>query len=107
MVATMKPTILVITLITLLTSCSVQHDPLIIYDAWQEQQATFIEFNEKAPYANEYIVWRDGEAIQNGTAIFSPLILWFLPEGDLEISMRRLGVGEWQEMKVSVDANRL
>ena len=95
----MKPITLIIMLIALLTSCSVQHEPLIIYDAWQENQATFIEFNFEAPYANEYIIVKDGQYIQNGTAIFSPLILWFLPQGEIEIRMRRLGVGEW----VSVD----
>ena len=90
----MKPITLIIILIALLTSCSVQHEPIIIYGAWQENQATFIEFNEVHPYANEYIVRKDGEAIQNGTVIFSPLILWFLPEGST-IEMRRLGVGQW------------
>ena len=90
----MKPISLIVVLIAFLTSCSVQHEPLIIYDAWQENQATYVEFNFEPPYANEYIVRKDGEAIQNGTVIFSPLILWFLPEGST-IEMRRLGVGEW------------
>lgn len=100
----MKHLTLLITVL-LLASCSTQQSNLIqdkpfeIYDVWQENQAVSIEFYELHPYANEYIVMKDGEAIQNGTAIFSPLILWFLPEGKIEIRMRRLGVGEW----VSVD----
>ena len=85
-------------LVFFLTSCSTIPS-VEIYDVWQENQAVSIEFYELHPYANEYIVMKDGESVQNGTQIYSPLILWFLPEGKVEIKMRRLGVGEW----VSVD----
>lgn len=99
----MKPITLIIALLALLTSCQVTHEPLIIYDVWQENQAVFVEFNFTPPYANEYIVLKDGEAVQNGAEIFSPLILWFLPEGDIEIKMRRLGVGEWVNVNFEVE----
>ena len=96
---------ILLALIFLLASCSTIPS-VEIYDVWQENQAVSIEFNEQHPYANEYIIFKDGEAIQNGTAIFSPLILWFLPEGEIEIRMRRLGLGEWVSVKMEVENER-